>query len=265
MIHAGYARYFSPPPFELVATSSINKFDGTSAGATVDPVTGAVVNTTPFAERQDYFDVGIQQKLGAVTVGVDGYHRRSRNLVDEGQFGAPIVLTPFNYLHGRIDGIEFNTSYTAHGLLAYGNFAYARAQGTQITSSQYNISPDNLVYIQNHYIYLDHDQTYTASGGGSYSFNGGLRGLKLGADAIYGSGLRTTGADGVPNGHHLPGYVQVNVSASYLLAHSGMSLRFDIVNVGDHIYEIRDGSGVGVGAPQFGPRRGFFGGVTKTF
>ena len=30
-------------------------------------------------------------------------------------------------------------------------------------------------------------------------------------------------------------------------------------------YAIRDGSGVGVGAPQFGPRRGVFVGVTKAF
>jgi hypothetical protein len=30
-------------------------------------------------------------------------------------------------------------------------------------------------------------------------------------------------------------------------------------------YEIRDGAGVGVGAPQFGARRGFFAGIAKTF
>jgi hypothetical protein len=29
------------------------------------------------------------------------------------------------------------------------------------------------------------------------------------------------------------------------------------------VYEIRDGSGIGVGAPQFGPRRGFFAGLSK--
>ena len=28
-------------------------------------------------------------------------------------------------------------------------------------------------------------------------------------------------------------------------------------------YEIRDGTGVGVGAPQFGARRGFFVGLSK--
>jgi outer membrane receptor protein involved in Fe transport len=39
----------------------------------------------------------------------------------------------------------------------------------------------------------------------------------------------------------------------------------DIINLFDRKYEIRDGTGVGVGAPQYGARRGFFGGITKTF
>ncbi len=256
--HLGYARYFSPPPFENVATTTVQKFDGTSAGAPND------LNTTPFAERQNYIDAGLQQKIGdsGVTVSVDGYYRRSKNLIDEGQFGAPIVLTPFNYRYGRIQGIEGNVNYARGPWLIYANFAYAKATGKDIVSSQFSFDPADLAYIQNHYIYLDHDQTYTASGGLSYAFKeGGLSGLKLGADAIYGSGLRADGD--VPNGRELKGYVQVNLSASYKLAKSGITLRFDVVNVADHKYEIRDGSGIGVGAPEYGPRRGFFGGITK--
>ena len=255
-VHLGYARYFSPPPFELVATTSVVNFQGTSAAAP------SLVNTTPFAERQHYIDLGAQQKLGAFTFGIDGYLRYSKNLIDEGQFGAPIVLTPFNYYRGRIHGVEANASYAAHGLLAYANFAYSKAQGKNVTSSQFNFDLDDLAYIQNHYIYLDHDQTYTASGGVSYTFrDGGLRGLRLGADALYGSGLRADGD--VPNGNALPDYATFNLSASYHLAHPGVAIRFDVINVGDHVYEIRDGSGVGVGAPQYGARRGFFVGLSK--
>jgi hypothetical protein len=43
------------------------------------------------------------------------------------------------------------------------------------------------------------------------------------------------------------------------------TVRFDIVNALDSIYEIRNGSGVGVFAPQFGPRRGFFAGLSQKF
>ncbi len=41
------------------------------------------------------------------------------------------------------------------------------------------------------------------------------------------------------------------------------TLRFDVVNLFDSIYEIRDGSGIGVFAPQYGPRRGFFVGISQ--
>ena len=40
-------------------------------------------------------------------------------------------------------------------------------------------------------------------------------------------------------------------------------MRFDIVNLFDSIYEIRDGIGIGVFAPQFGARRGFFAGLSQ--
>ncbi len=44
-----------------------------------------------------------------------------------------------------------------------------------------------------------------------------------------------------------------------------VTVRFDVVNLFDTVYLIRDGSGIGVFAPQYGPRRGFFVGVSKKF
>jgi hypothetical protein len=41
--------------------------------------------------------------------------------------------------------------------------------------------------------------------------------------------------------------------------------RHDKLPIANTIYEIRDGTGIGVFAPQFGPRRGFFGGITQKF
>jgi outer membrane cobalamin receptor len=256
-IHAGYARYFSPAPFANVATSSIARYIGTSAQA---PGTLA---TIPFAERQDYFDVGIEQQIAhGLSVSVDAYHRRSQNLVDEGQFGAPIILTPFNYAKGRIDGIEFNIAYKHGPLSTYANFAIAKAQGTSIDSGQFNFDPNVLAYIANHYIYLDHDQTYTGSAGVSYRFDDGLLAdTSLGSTMLYGSGLRKDGA--VPNGGKLPPYAVFNLTASHKFTGPGVEVRADIFNLFDKVYEIRDGTGVGVGAPQFGQRRSFFVGITK--
>ncbi|CAN5199130.1 N/A [soil metagenome] len=263
-LHAGYARYFSPPPFELVGAPTVALFQGTSAASP------GTQDTTPFAERSNYYDVGAQQRIDAVpglTLGVDAYYRQTHNLIDEGQFGAPIILTPFNYQDGRIYGVELSANYNHGPWLAYANFAYSKAQGRNIVSSQFSFDPADLAYIQNHYIYLDHDQTYTGSAGVSYSFKEGLfAGTQLGADLIYGSGLRADGA--VPNGNSLNDYTQVNLTAAHTfdLPYAGpLKVRVDVVNVGDAQYFIRDGSGIGVGAPQYGPRRGVFAGITKTF
>ena len=47
--HIGYARYFSPPPYENVANTDITKlFDNTTAAAAAD------LEDTPKAERADY-------------------------------------------------------------------------------------------------------------------------------------------------------------------------------------------------------------------
>jgi outer membrane receptor for ferrienterochelin and colicins len=256
VIHGGYARYFSPPPFELVSNTSVGKFVGTTAQFP------GTVTTTPFAERSNYYDIGMTQKIGRVTLGVDLYLRTIRNMLDEGQFGAPIILTPFNYAQGRSRGVEFTANYQHGPITAYANLALAKVQGRNIISSQSSISPEDLAYIATNYIYVDHNQTLSASGGVAWSRDG----TKLAVDGIFGSGLRSDGA--VPNGGELPSYAIFNLAASHdftLPAVGEIELRFDIVNLLDHQYQIRDGSGVGVGAPQYGARRGFFVGISKQF
>jgi outer membrane receptor protein involved in Fe transport len=255
--HAGYSRYFTPPPFELIASPTVAKFVGTSGE---QPGTQ---NDLPRSERDNYFDVGVQQKLGGFILGVDAYDKEAKNLIDEGQFGAPIILTPFNYARGFARGVELSANYVAGPFSAYANLAFSKAQGEDIVSSQFNFDPGDLAFIKNNFIYLDHDQSTTASFGANYQFEGGPR---VGFDALYGSGLRKDGV--VPNGDRVPGYVQVNLTASEKFTLPGVgviTVRFDVINAFDSEYEIRDGTGIGVGAPQFGPRRGVFGGLTKSF
>ena len=256
-VHAGYARYFSPPPFENIATESIVKFLNTTAAP------NSTVNAIPEAERANYFDAGLnQQVLEGLTVGVDSYYKLSKDLIDEGQFGAPIILTPFNYKHGKQYGLEFTADYTSDNILAYANVGLAHAEGKDIVSSQFQFDPGDLAFIADNYIHLDHEQYVTVSAGASYRF---WEGTRVSADLLYGSGLRKDGA--VPNGEHVPGYTEVNlgVSQDFELPWAGaFTARFDVINVFDKKYEIRDGSGIGVGAPQFGARRGFFVGLSKS-
>jgi len=257
-LHAGYANYFTPPPFELVSITSINKFINTTAEPAV------LVNSTVKAERAQYFDVGIDQEiLPGFKASIDAYYKYSRNLIDEGQFGAPIILTPFNYHMGRNMGVELTTSYVRGPLTFYGNLALAQQKAEQITSSQFNFSPDDLAFIATHPIHTDHDQFMTASAGVSYLWND----TRFSLDLLAGSGLRRDNGF-APNGGALPSYVQVNLGISHRFAHAPggpIEVRFDVINLFDEVYKIRDGTGVGVGAPQFGPRRTLFAGIKKEF
>jgi outer membrane receptor protein involved in Fe transport len=44
-----------------------------------------------------------------------------------------------------------------------------------------------------------------------------------------------------------------------------LKFRFDCLNILDEPYELRNGTGVGIAAPAYGPRRGFYGGLTAAF
>ncbi len=260
-VHAGYSRFFSPPPFELVGNQSLSRLANTTAAPQV--TAGDVVK----AESSNYYDLGLEQRLSpSLTVGVDSYYKQATNLIDEGQFGAPIILTPFNYARGQVYGVEFTGNYTAGHFQAYANLAVQRALGKDIVTGQFNFVADDLAYIADHYIHLDHEQQMTISGGASYT----IAGTRLSGDILVGSGLRRdlTLPDGssIPNGGHLPYYRQVNLGVSHDFDRqglAGLSARFDVINAFDQKYEIRDGTGIGVGAPQFGPRRGYFVGVSQ--
>jgi len=256
-LHVGYARYFTPPRQEFVSNSTLAKFAGTTAAPEVTQ------NSAPRAERANYLDVGISQEiLPGFKVGLDGYYKQANYQLDEGQFGAPVFLTPFNYRRAYTLGIELTTTLVLGDFSAYGNLAVGQQQATGIASAQALFSAEDFAYIQNHYIVTDHSQLLTASAGLSYIW----RGIRASVDMIAGSGLRRSVRH--PNDSTNPAYQQLNFGLTYgfvLPATGRLEARFDIVNVLNNNYVLRDGTGVGVFAKQFGPPRGFFGGLKKVF
>ena len=72
----------------------------------------------------------------------------------------------------------------------------------------------------------------------------------------------------MPNGASLPDYQQINLSVVQKIdtgIFQGLEARLDVINLLDLKYQIRNGTGVGVGASQFGPRRAVFAGLTQRF
>lgn len=256
VFHAGYARYFTPPQQILAAPTNLGLVQNT----TQQPEVGIAGPVLP--ERSHYFDVGMTHRLlPGLDIGVDAYYKIARDLLDDGQFGAAYILTAFNYARGENTGVELTAKYSNGDFSAYGNIAVAKQVASNIVSNQFLFGADELAYIANHQVYTDHAQRITGSAGASYLWNG----TRLSVDMIYGSGLR----NGFANTGTLPWYSQVNLGISHdfkwLSDAKPATLRLNVVNLFDTVYQIRDGSGIGVFAPQYGPRRGFFVSLTQKF
>jgi len=260
-LHAGYARYFTPPPQAIAAPANIAPFANTSA----QPDTFQQSPVLP--ERAHYFDAGIVQRITPqLEVGLDAYYKISRDLLDDGQFGSALILSGFNYEKAYNSGVELSATYKNGNFSAYGNLAWARQVATNIVSNQYLFGADDLAYIATHYINTDHAQQWTGSAGASYLWHD----TRFSASMIYGSGLRADlmlpDGTSIPNGDHVPPYATVNVGISHEIKQPDgkpVTVRFDVVNLFDTVYQIRNGSGIGVFAPQYGERRGYFVGISK--
>ncbi len=293
--HFGYARYFTPPILVEAAPANIALFNNTT-GAPTSPGTDPVL-----PERSHYFDAGLDQNIPFgcskpaakdctdLDLGIDAYYKLATDLIDNGNFGQALVLSAFNYAQGVVEGVEFSAKFHSGNFQAYANLALGYEKATDVVSNEYLF--DNTVpladlggltlrqYVDTHWIFTDHTQLATGSAGVAYLFCGrpayagetfnadGLSwcGTQLSGDMIYGSGLRS----GDANIGTVPPYTQFNVGIAreFLLPNDPMpmTVRFDIINLFDTVYQIRSGTGIGVFAPQYGPRLGFFAGVSKKF
>jgi outer membrane receptor protein involved in Fe transport len=252
--HAGYARYFTPPMQAQATQSNLALFTNT----TNQPEVSADDPVKP--ERSHYFDVGVDQTLApGFDLGVDTYYKTARDMIDDGQFGQAVVLTQFNWARGYSEGAEFKAKYQNGNLNAYANFSYNITKAIGPESNQYLLDQATFTYLLGNYHYTDDMQRMTGSAGASYRWDKTL----FTTSVIYGSGLRS----GFANVDHTTPYASVNlgVSREFQLAPGDKPLtaRFDIVNLFDQIYELRDGTGIGVFAPQYGPRRGFYFGLSQ--
>lgn len=253
--HAGYARYFTPPPTELISSASQALFTNTTNAAP-----GA--NSQVKSERSNYLDAGVTHQLTpAINLGIDTFYKQSTNVIDEGQFGPALLMTPFNYAQGKVYGVELSSNYKSDRVSGYLNLARTVSMAKNIISGQYLFDQATLDYAANNWVNVDHQQALTIATGGSYLLSEGTR---LNSSLTFQSGLR----NGFANTTSLPSYTVLNLGVTHKLnsAETGpIEARLVLNNVLDKTYRIRDGSGIGVFAPQYGPRRGLFAGLTKNF
>lgn len=254
-IFGGYARYFSPIRSELLSNSSLQKYARTVAAPEVS------ANDKVRPERSNYYDLGVSHKLNEnFSVTLDSYYKQTQHLLDEHQFGNAQIFSQFNYDKARSYGIELGGDYRFENFSAFANFSTQRTRAQNINSAQYIAHEEDIAAAARGPVFVDHDQTYAASFGANYLRNK----ITYSLDGFYGSGLRTNEG----NTNTLPGYLQINgsVARDFDLALIGKTnFRFAMINIFDEIYQLSNGSGIGVKASKYGPRRTSYLILSKNF
>lgn len=208
--HIGYARYSAAPPL------------GENSGGS------KLAN-----EGDDYFDAGIQQRFGLLTLGLDGYLRSARNFIAEHEVIGSAVPTAFGFRRARLKGLELSATYAHRGATAWANVALASAKAKNIVGGESLFGPTVLASSM-HWLPLASERPVTVSGGLTQR----LGKLSLGGDILVSSGTVRTLQLTNPNGSHDSSYALLGLAAVYhaRIAGQAADLRLDVSNLANVHY-----------------------------
>lgn len=238
--HIGYARYASAPPL------------------------GGEPNSRSLPdERDDYLDAGVQQQLGAFTLGLDAYTRSARNLIEEHQPLGSVVADAFEFRRARMKGLELSSTFARGATTAWANLSLAAARGRTILGGTRFFDPQSIVAASRHDVALASERPVSASGGFTRSFGK----LTLGADALVSSGTVRTIDVADPNGSRSSPYALFGLSAVYhaRLAERPADLRVDLTNVTNVHYATSNSANLEGGWTDWGRGRAITIGIEQTF
>src|SRR5881396_372985 len=118
-LHAGYARYFTPPPLENVEQGTISKFNSTTNEPAIQK------DSVTKSERAHYFDGGMTQQISkGFSVGIDGFLQELTFSAGRGSVRRGAYSFVVNYKRGEIYEGEFTANYNEGGFVACLNAGY---------------------------------------------------------------------------------------------------------------------------------------------
>ena len=239
--HAGYSRYASAPPL------------GEQAPGVELP-----------NERDDYFDAGVQQKIGPFTFGLDAYHRSAHDLIEEHKTPGFAMPTAFGFSSGRFKGVELSTTF-AHGpVSAWVNLSLARSQGRRIIAGA-NLFPSATLApaADGRWINLASDRPLSASGGFAWRIGK----LDLSSDILAGSGVVRTRDPALPNGSRASAFATIGVAAVYhvKLFDQPLDIRADLTNLANAHFVTNDARNLEGDRTQFAQGRAVMVGFEQGF
>jgi outer membrane cobalamin receptor len=216
-----------------------------------------------FDERDDYFDAGFQQKMGAFTVGLDGYWRSAHNYIVEHQTVGSAIAVPFEFKRARIKGLEFSGTYAQRGTTAWANVSLSKAEAKTIIGGEVLFSPSSIAAAANRYVPLASDRPFTLSAGLTQRFGK----FRLAADALVSTGTVRTLASSDPNGDRHSTYAVIGLAAVYqaTIASHPADFRLDLTNLTNVRYTTSDATNLEGGWTHRARRRAITIGIEQGF
>ena len=237
--HLGYARYAAGPPLGEEGSSSLSD------------------------ERDDYFDGGIQKKLGPLTLGLDAYWRSVRNYLAENEVPGSAAARAFSFRHARMRGAEFSMTYARRGVTAWANLSLARSEGRTIVGGQSLFAPEAIAAASSNYVRLASDRPVTLSGGATKRIGR----FSIGGDILVSSGAVRTMDFADPNGDRRSPYAVFGLAGVYHARIAGhpADLRLDLTNLTNVRYATSDAANLEGGWTHFGHGRAITIGIEQGF
>lgn len=214
--HVGYARYVTAAPLD------------DEAGTAPLPI-----------ERDDYFDAGVQYRLGALTLGADAYVRSTRNYLTERQSIGSALSEGFAFRRARFKGLELSATYATKPLSAWVNMSLSKSRGRDLIDNSGLFSLETLAAAKD-WVRLSSERPVSGSAG--VTWRSGK--LALSGTVTASSGVVRSPALTDPNGARDGAYATVGLSAIY---HAGLGgrlsdFRVDLTNLTNVRYLTNDAS-----------------------
>ena len=214
-------------------------------------------------ERDDYFDAGVQYRVGVVTLGADGYVRSTHNFLTDHSVIGSALSEPFAFQRARFRGLEFSATYSTRSLSGWVNLSISEGRGRSIIDREGVFAAATIAAANGNWIPLSSDRPVSGSAG--LTWRSGKLALSTTLAASSGAVRSVSLAD--PNGARDHAYATVGLSAVY---HAGLGgrlsdFRIDLTNVTNARYRTNDAANLEGGWTRWGQERAITLGIEQGF
>lgn len=242
-VHAGYARSVVASSLEEVAAELV-------------PIRRL--------EKDNLYDVGAQQKLGRLTLGIDAYQRDARDYLAPRYRNFAPIEEAFSFARARIRGVDLLATFAEGPVTAWSNVTFGRATGKGISGGASELTAPEVAYVNAHRVRLASDQRVSGSAGASWR----LGKLLVAGDVLVGSGTPRTAPGGAIDGARLPSYATGDVDVVYhteVFPGRPADLRLDVRNVTNRRVALSDATSIAGGVTGYNEPRGVYVGIEQSF